>query len=42
MSCDVILQCYGVFLYDIIMNGGDNVYDKCLNLFFGIVLIQVN
>lgn len=42
MSCDVILQRHGVSLFDIIMNGGDNIYDKCLNSFLGIASIQVN
>lgn len=42
MSCDAILQRHGVSLFDIIMNGGDNIYNKCLNSFLGIASIQVN
>lgn len=41
MSCDAILQCHGVSLYDMIMKGGARIYDECLNSFLGITSIQV-
>ncbi|XP_062605841.1 fatty acid synthase-like [Saccostrea cucullata] len=41
MNCDSILQSHGVSLYDIIMKGGDSIYDKCLNSFLGITSIQI-
>ncbi|XP_061181837.1 fatty acid synthase-like [Saccostrea echinata] len=41
MNCDSILQRHGVSLYDVIMKGGDSIYDKCLNSFLGITSIQI-
>ena len=41
-SCDAILTQHGVSVYDIMMKGGEDIYDKCLNSFLGITSIQVN
>lgn len=40
-KCDIILKSYGIFLMDILTNSDKNISDNVINLFLGLVGLQV-
>ena len=41
MKSDQALNKYGIDLYNMLVNGGENIYESPLNSFVGIIAVQV-